>query len=209
MLTKRIRTASRFGPNAGRSVTMRRTWYAEDKPAEGETKPDPAKPEGEKTPPKTFDEKYVQDLRDEAAGWRKKLREMEVKLNERETTEKTAKEKELADQQQYKTLAEQRAQELADIKAENARLQKSALQQKVAAEVGLPPKFADRLKGSTEEEMKADAEDLKKELPAAQQQQTTQTQRTTTSFPGGKPGAETDEQRRARLYGGNKRAFGS
>jgi ATPase subunit of ABC transporter with duplicated ATPase domains len=54
----------------------------------------------------------VQQLRQEAASYRTKLREYEQQQAEMTTAQKAAKEKELAEQQKWQTLAEQRAQEL-------------------------------------------------------------------------------------------------
>lgn len=59
-------------------------------------------------------------------------------------------------------LRKQREQDLARLKAEQER---KALITKIAQEQNLPPVLADRLQGTTEEELKADAERLAKSLP--------------------------------------------
>lgn len=59
-------------------------------------------------------------------------------------------------------LRKQREQDLARLKAEQER---KALITKIAQEQSLPPVLAERLQGTTEEELKADAERLAKSLP--------------------------------------------
>jgi len=64
--------------------------------------------------PKTFDEAYVKDLRKEAANYRTKLRDFEQK-------QKEAEEARLAEQQEWQTLAEQRAAKIAELEPYQSR----------------------------------------------------------------------------------------
>ena len=52
-----------------------------------------------------------------------------------------------------------------DREAENAKLKADILRRDVISETGLPATFADRLKGTTKEELLADAQELVKTLP--------------------------------------------
>ena len=66
--------------------------------------------EDEPQEPKTFDADYVKGLRQEAAGYRTKLRTLEQK-------EKDADESRLVEQKEWQTLAEQRAGEVKELEA--------------------------------------------------------------------------------------------
>lgn len=82
--------------------------------------------------------KELTKVRAEAANYRTRLRDAEAKLSEAKTPE----EFEAA---------------VADLREENAKLEKSILVTKVAAKHGLSDVLAARLVGSTEEELEADA----------------------------------------------------
>lgn len=101
---------------------------------------DTAPPAGDA--PKTYDESTVKDLRKESANYRTKLRETETSL----TTVQT----ELAQAREQIPALETRA-----TSAEG-----QALRYRVALDAGLPRSLADRLVGSDEEALKADAEHL-------------------------------------------------
>jgi hypothetical protein len=85
-----------------------------------------------------------------------------------ERAAKKAAEKQLADLskrlQEYedrdKTEAQKLAERVAAAEAERDALRLTSLRQKVALEKGLPATLADRLKGNTEEELAADADEL-------------------------------------------------
>lgn len=107
------------------------------------------------------------------------LRETKSRLAEIEKAQKAAekevrdKERKVAEEQgQFKPLYEKALSDLETIKvqlseaqamAESAKL--DAVRMKVAAEVGLPPQMAVRLIGKDEEEIKADAEQVKALMP--------------------------------------------
>jgi hypothetical protein len=93
--------------------------------------------------------KELAKVRNEAAGYRTRLRDAEAKLSEAKTPEEV----EAA---------------LADVKAKNAELERSLLVSTVARKFDLPAELAGRLQGSTPEELEADAKALQTLLtPAA------------------------------------------
>jgi hypothetical protein len=120
-------------------------------PAEGQ-KPDAPKDEANTAPsengesPKTFDKQYVSELRSEAANWRTKAQQAAEKLEEYEEANKS----ELEKAQTKATKAEQKAAEA------EGRL----LRFQVAAEKQLPKELISRLRGNTQEELAADADEL-------------------------------------------------
>ncbi len=80
-----------------------------------------------------------------------------------------ATEEELKEQGKFKTLYEQSQTRIADLEGKVTQAQNdlaterlTAIRTKVATEHKLPPSLADRLKGATEEELKADAVELAK-----------------------------------------------
>lgn len=171
--------------------------------------------------PETFDRKYVEGLRQEAAQFRIEARDAKIKLDKIEADAKKAKEKELTEQNDYKTLAEQREKELNDervrfqtekltlLKGNIAGRYESRLPKSDKAELDPVSEFAKRLQGNTEDEIKADAERLISIFgvkPAAETTTTPQPtnqqarRQTTAVAPGGQPAGETDTERRARLY---------
>lgn len=191
-------------------LTKRRTWHdgegdapEPEKPAEQQQPETPARPEWVADPDKAYAE--IQKLRRENAA----ARQAEKRLAELEAAQREADEKRLADANEWKTLAEQRAQKLAELEVQARDAELKALRVSIAAELGLPAKWADRLKGDTEEALRQDAAELKESLPSQPQQPPAPGARTptTTTVPGGKPAGETDAQRRARLFGGNSTMF--
>lgn len=90
-----------------------------------------------------------------------------------ERAAKKAAEKQLADLQKRlqefedrdKTEAQKLAERVAAAEQERDALKLTAMRQRIALEKGLPPQLADRLKGSTEEEMSADADALLELVP--------------------------------------------
>lgn len=92
-----------------------------------------------------------------------------------ERAAKKAAEKQLADLQKRlqefedrdKTEAQKLAERAAAAEQERDALMLTALRQRVALEKGLPAALAERLKGSNEEEMSADADDLLALVPAS------------------------------------------
>lgn len=72
----------------------------------------------------------------------------------------------MSEQEKLAAELEKAKKEAAEAAAKTAALELERTKEKVCREVGLPDGFADRLKGTTEEELKADAESLKKLVPA-------------------------------------------
>lgn len=190
----------------------------EPEPKPGQTPEQPKQPETPATPPavpelpdwvkdptKAYEE--IQKLRTEAAERRTALKALEDAKAKREADEAKANEAKLKEQSEFKALAETLQAERDKLKADIEALTLNGLRAKIAAEFQLPPAFAERLKGATEEELKADAEALKAALPA-QPQTPGRPGGTTTPVPGGTPGKETDEQRRKRIFGSGTQTFG-
>ena len=92
----------------------------------------------------------------------------------------------------------------AEIEANNAKLQTDILRRDVVSETGLPSVFADRLKGTTKEEMLADAQEILKVLP---QQNQTKAPHVKPTNPGNGQTTETEAQKRERLFGANGNIF--
>lgn len=94
---------------------------------------------------------------------------------------------------------------LAETEAEAARLKLEGLQRQAAEKAGLPASLASRLQGATLEELEADAATLAETLPKPT--------KTPPTVPATNPGvnadgrAETDDQRRARIYGSGGNPF--
>jgi hypothetical protein len=90
-----------------------------------------------------------------------RAKELEARLEKIEADQKAQREKELAKQNKWKELAEQREQDLVTERQNRLRLQ-------VAAQTGIPVELADRIQGSDEEAMAGDAKRLLEFLkPAA------------------------------------------
>ena len=130
----------------------------------------------------------IGDLRKENAGHRKAKGEAEKAAQE-------AEEKRLAEEKRWQELAEKRQAELEKANSELSRVQHEALVRDVAQAAGLPPALAGRLRGSTREELEADAKELAKLIPAQTQTPGAPAgpQRT------GAPDPEQDEARKAEL----------
>lgn len=123
----------------------------------------------------------LKEANKEAAARRKRLEELEA-------AEQKRKEADMSEIDRLKAQHEQATKELGELKLKQ-------LRREVADELGLPPAMADRLRGATVEEMKADGETLKALLPKAPPKSPGPTN------PGGAETGETDEQRRKRLFG--------
>ena len=95
------------------------------------------------------------------------------------------------------TETEKLQKQTAELAAQNARLQGDILRRDVIAETGLPAVFADRLKGETKDEMLADAKELLKVLPAEKPKPP----HLNNTSPNNANTAETDTQKRERLFG--------
>jgi hypothetical protein len=165
----------------------------EGEPAPGEqTEP----PDWVKDPARAYAE--IQKLRQSEAATRTKANDLEARLSKIESDKKAADEDELAKKGEWQKIAEQRAAEKAALEAKLAEQERAALRLKVGVAAGLPAALIERLQGTTEDELKADAETLKSLVP-----QGTPQPGTTTPIPGGKSGGLTYEERKRRHYGGS------
>ena len=119
-------------------------------------KPEPVEPKDEPTANELLEENKRlkaanKAVNAEAAQRRKKLEAFEKAEDERKKAE-------MSEIDRLKLEGEELA-------AENTKLKFEGQQTAIATEVGLPPAFADRIKGATPEEMKADAEALIAAMP--------------------------------------------
>lgn len=160
-------------------------------------------PDWMKDPVKVREE--IRKLRDENAGHRKSARDAQAEKDKLEADKKAAADKKLADDREFEKLAQQTAKERDDALAELARERLSGLKLRVGTEFKLPPKLIERLQGTTEEELRKDAESLVADLglnkpePAPPPADTARRQTTTTVAPGGQTVGETDAEKLARL----------
>jgi len=90
-----------------------------------------------------------------------------------------------------------------DLAAENAKIKAENLRIKVVSKTGLPESFAERLKGTTEEELMADAQEILKLIPAQQKV----APKVSPTNPSGAQPVETDAQKRERLFPQQKSIF--
>lgn len=142
----------------------------------------------------------IQKVREEAKLTRAQLASIEAERKKASDAAAAAELKKLEDDKQYQELADKYKKEADALKVKAAEAELTALRVKVAADAGIPAGMAARLVGTTEGELKADAEGLKALLaPAAQT--STRTGNSSTPAPRGNPQGETDEQRRTRLFG--------
>lgn len=119
-------------------------------------------------------ERQLKNKAEEAARLHKKLQEKE--------------QSELSETERLKV-------QLAQAEAEAKTLRLEGMKRQAADKFSLPPVFAARLQGETLEELEADAEALAKLLPKAAPPKVAPTN------PSGGVTGETDDQRRARIYG--------
>jgi hypothetical protein len=103
--------------------------------------------------PKTPDAAYVARLKAEAIANRKRAQEAEAKAAQWDAQQEASK-TELQKAQEQAAQSERRATEL----------QQQILRTRIATEKGLPPVITDRLTGSSEEELAADADRIIAEL---------------------------------------------
>lgn len=130
----------------------------------------------------------LKEANKEAASRRKRLEELEAADKQKKDAEMSELEK-----------LQKKVQE-AESKA--AKLEREAHQREVAAKVGLPAAFANRIQGETPEDMETDAKALLEAMPKPAQKPNPQNP----TNPGANAGqGETEAQRRARIFspGGN------
>ena len=94
---------------------------------------------------------------------REEMKEAKAQLKELATLKAEAAKRAEAEM----TEAERLKKQADEATAENAKLKADILRRDVIAETGLPALFADRLKGSTKEEMLEDAKEIMKAIPQA------------------------------------------
>ncbi|QPC82108.1 hypothetical protein G4Y79_20860 [Phototrophicus methaneseepsis] len=151
--------------------------------------------------------KRVQDAREDAKKWRQKYGEVAESLDggtERTSNEDTQPEpKKAAESAKKPGTDDATPGEVERLRQENQRLKAQqridALKLQIAEEMGLPASLAARLQGESADEIRQDAEELARVVTPQVNQR-----RRTTQTPGGSPATETDEQKRARLFGGNR-----
>ena len=115
-------------------------------------------PAGDDAAPKddqTFDAAYVKKLRDEAASYRTKVRELEPLAKKAQELEEAGR----SDLEKLTARAEKAEREHAETVAKALRLE-------VAFEKGLTPAQAKRLVGASREELEADADEILRDFPA-------------------------------------------
>jgi hypothetical protein len=158
-----------------------------------------AKPQATNEP---FDAEYVRSLRFESKKWRLRAREAEAQLNELREKTTAAPAAKTAEGDGVDDLRAKLERLEADLAAKDAAL----LRQQIASEYQLPPVLAKRLEGSTEDELRADAEALKGLVAPATPAAPAQPQRPVTSVPNGLPatGKSEADLRRQFLGGGGR-----
>lgn len=208
-------------------LRQRRAWFDEEKgggdpappPAPKAPEPPTQQPGGDlpdwvKDPARAYEE--IKKLREEAASHRTASKSLEQRLAEIEGATAKARERELAEQNKWKELAEERERKLAEVEATLKAQAAQTMRAQIALEHKLSPGIAKRLVGDTEEALRKDAEALIAELgldkqqaetpasppdkaPARPAQQPARSQ--TAIVPDGQAVGETDEDRRWRYYG--------
>lgn len=224
----RIRTARNNGDERGLSLRNRRAWYAEEPPpTPADTTPEKPAPEPNKSgaddsgegsslpdwvkdPAKAYE--AIQKLRVESAENRTKAANLQAEKDREAQEQDKAKKKKLAEDGDWQKLAEEARKEVEETKAESERTIQGLMRKLIGKEFNLPEKLVARLQGATEDELRADAADLAKDLgldkkqaesekPAETKQpepeaQAARGQTTTTAVPGGQAVGRTDADRR-------------
>ena len=112
----------------------------------------------QETQEEPFDKERAMATIEKLRGFEKEAEKLRKVVAASEEAERKRKEAEMSELEK----AQKRAEE-AEQKA--AKLERQALQQEIAAKVGLPAKLASRLQGETPEEMEADAKEILETLP--------------------------------------------
>ena len=129
---------------------------------------------------------------------REEMKEAKAQLKELATLKAEAAKRAEAEM----TEAERLKKQAEEATAENAKLKADILRRDVIAETGLPALFADRLKGSTKEEMLEDAKEIMKAIPQAKVNP-----KVPATNPANGEMVENDAQKRARLFGTQSNVF--
>lgn len=122
-------------------------------PAGGSTEPAAPAPGSEEFKSEESKQRVLADL----AAERKQRQDLEAKLKEIEDAK-------LSDEQRRERDLEERAQRIAELEKSNAELALAQTRRDVADAAGLPSWVAPRLQGTTEDELRADAEKVLAEL---------------------------------------------
>ncbi|MGN0100752.1 MAG: hypothetical protein ACI39C_07415 [Dietzia sp.] len=122
-------------------------------PAGGETDPTPQEPGTDGFKSEESKNRVLADLAEE----RKQRQALQEKLREIEDAK-------LSDEQRRERDLEERAQRIAELEKTNAELSLAQTRRDVADAAGLPSWMAPRLQGTTEDELRADAEKVLAEL---------------------------------------------
>lgn len=207
-------------------LRRRRAWFDEDKgggdvtPTSAPKAPEAPAPQGGdlpdwvKDPAKAYEE--IKKLREESASHRTASKSLEQRLAEIESTTAKARERELAEQNKWKELAEERERKLSEFEATLKAQTAQTLRAQIALEYKLSPGIAKRLVGDTEDALRKDAAALIAELGLDKSQAETPASPPDSNAPGqpapparsqtaivpdGQAVGETDEDRRRRYYG--------
>lgn len=155
----------------------------------------PSEPQTPVTPPAEATEEFDKERAMKTISTLREI-EKQAKKDAKELQELRAKEQKRVEAEMTETQRLQK--QLADAEAKNAEIAANLLRRDVIAEVNLPSIFADRLHGTTKEELLEDAKKLAELLPK-QQPKTAPTLGATN--PANGQLNETDAQRRERLFG--------
>lgn len=166
------------------------TKQAEAQEVEAPAAPEAAAPEGETLKGEPFDAARAMATIEKLRAEIKELKPRAKLADELSEAEKQRKEAEMSELQKLET-------KLAEATAKLKKAEIAELKRSVAAEVGLPAAFAERLQGETREELLDDAKTLLEALPKAPKPPAL----SPTSPGAGASAAETLEQKRARVYG--------
>lgn len=127
-------------------------------PAETVEKPAPETPEVVESKEEPFD-------KDRAMSTIQKLREIEKKAKQDAKELEQLKAEKSKREEAEMTESQRNAKRAEEAEARAKQLETDVMRRDVIAETGLPAIFTDRLKGTTKEEMLADAQELAKTLP--------------------------------------------
>lgn len=145
----------------------------------------------------SFPRSYVEELREENKQRRIEAKQAQEQLEKLEARLKAQETQKLEEQNNFKELYEQQKQEVQSYKEKVNSMQQQVLKAQVASQYGLPPKLAERLSGSSLEELEADAKELSTLIPQS-------TRRTSTaSVPSGESVVKMSKEQMAKkfLYG--------
>lgn len=205
-----MRVTRRLNSEAHINLRNVRRWYA-DEPQDAGGDSDAGGAQNQRSewfnglPKEAQDE--IKRLREESKQHRLTARELEKRLKDFDAKAKAADDEKLVANQEGMKLAEKYKAEAEAARTELAKLQLTALRERIARKNGLPDELAARLRGETEDEINADAVELAKHIKPADDKGK-KPGSSLTAIPGGSPSQETHAQAKARIYGrGNTDIF--